>query len=158
MIVVERIEASGHPAVKALHKTTFEITRDSFVTPRGDCIIGVSANKAAAHLSSQFKSVITSNDVCVIILLKCDSTVEIVKGYGSPQLSFTSKTSIVVRKSFYIDGRTIAVNSDKAAIHLNRELVRELRLGKPLTVLLAVCQREELTETMKALENIAQNL
>lgn len=158
MVIVERIEASGHPGIKALHKTTFEITRDSFVTPRGDCIIGVSANKAAIHLSPRFKSIATSSDACVIILLKCGSIVEIVRGCGSPWLSFTSETSIVVRRSFYVDGRTVAVNSDKAAIHLNQELVRELRFGKSLTVLLAACRREELIETVKILEDIAQNL
>lgn len=157
MIVVERIEASGHPAVKALHLTTFEITRDSFITPKGDCIIGVSANKAAVHLSSQFKSIVASIGACVVILLKCGSVIEIVRGCGSPRLSFTSETSIVVRRSSYVDGRTIAVNSDKAAAHLNRELVKELRFGKPLTVLLAACQEEEWTEAVKILKDMAQS-
>lgn len=157
MMVVEKIEASGHPAVRALHRTTFEITRDSFITPKGDCIVGISANKAAIHLSSQFKSIAASNGACVIILLKCGSVIEIVRGYGSPWLSFTSETSIVVRRSSYVDGRTIAVNSDKAAAHLNRELVKELRLGKPLTVLLAACQGEEWTEAVKILGDMAQS-
>ena len=51
MKVTEVIYARGHENIKATHKTTMEITKDPYLTPRGDCIIAVKANKAALDLS-----------------------------------------------------------------------------------------------------------
>ncbi|RLF17024.1 MAG: DUF371 domain-containing protein, partial [Thermoprotei archaeon] len=39
MEIVEEIIAWGHPNIRALHRSTMEITKEPYVTPRGDCII-----------------------------------------------------------------------------------------------------------------------
>ena len=41
----------GHPNVRCLHQRTIEVTTDSHLTLRGDCIIGVRASKACKDLN-----------------------------------------------------------------------------------------------------------
>ena len=43
-------EAWGHVNVRATHRSTFEVTREPSLTPRGDCIVGVSSEVGAAGL------------------------------------------------------------------------------------------------------------
>ncbi|MGB9674949.1 MAG: DUF371 domain-containing protein, partial [Nanopusillaceae archaeon] len=38
------INVKGHKLVKATHKSTLEITKDNFLTERGDCIIGINSS------------------------------------------------------------------------------------------------------------------
>ena len=47
MIVNEYIEAKGHPNISAKNKKTFEITKENWLTERGDCIVAVGANSYA---------------------------------------------------------------------------------------------------------------
>jgi hypothetical protein len=42
---IEKINAVGHPNVLATHEKTIEITKEDFLTPTGDCIIGINADK-----------------------------------------------------------------------------------------------------------------
>jgi len=51
----EVIHCRGHENVKATHRSTLEITTEDFLTPRGDCIICVSADKSLRDLSDDFK-------------------------------------------------------------------------------------------------------
>ncbi|MBI4257384.1 MAG: DUF371 domain-containing protein, partial [Thaumarchaeota archaeon] len=44
------ISFSGDPNITATHEKTFEITKDSAIYGKGDCIIGVAASKACADL------------------------------------------------------------------------------------------------------------
>ena len=46
----------GHPNVRCLHQRTIEVTTDSHLTLRGDCIIGVRASKACKDLNDLLKS------------------------------------------------------------------------------------------------------
>ncbi|HIP75502.1 MAG TPA: DUF371 domain-containing protein, partial [Thermococcus paralvinellae] len=41
----EIIHCYGHENIKATHKSTLEITKEDFLTPRGDCIICIKADK-----------------------------------------------------------------------------------------------------------------
>lgn len=40
------IKARGHPNIKATHRTTIEVTKDNYLTGRGDCILGIDADKS----------------------------------------------------------------------------------------------------------------
>jgi hypothetical protein len=42
-------------------------------------------------------------------------------------LQFTHQTDLVVRKSDYVCGRTLAIRADKAASDFSRELVEKLK-------------------------------
>ncbi|RLE81388.1 MAG: DUF371 domain-containing protein [Thermoprotei archaeon] len=126
-IVVEELVARGHPNVQATHRTTFEITKETFLTPRGDCIIAVCASKGAADLSTAFKEAVKRDGTLIVIELHAGDLYEEVRAYGSKSLILTSPFSMVVRKSDYIDPRTIAIRANKAAADLKRELIDFLK-------------------------------
>lgn len=125
--VVEEINAFGHALIKSTHKTTFEITRDVHLTERGDCIIAVGADKAAKDLSERFKDAARKPDAEIMVIIEAGGEREVVRALGSPNLMFTHPTDIVIRKSGYVCGRTVAIKADKAACNLSRRLVERLR-------------------------------
>jgi hypothetical protein len=127
MEIVEEISAFGHSLVRSTHKTTFEITKDEHLTKRGDCIIAIRANKSASDLSREFKDAAKKPNSEITIIIEVGGEVEIVKASGSPYLTFTHPTDMVVRKSSYVCGRTIAVKANKAACDLSREIIKKLQ-------------------------------
>ncbi|MEM1997658.1 MAG: DUF371 domain-containing protein [Candidatus Bathyarchaeia archaeon] len=127
MKTVDEIVAFGHPLIKATHKSTFEVTKESFLTEKGDCIIAVRANKAARDLNEDFKEAAKKADATITIIIEVDGEREIVKAYGNPNLTLTHPTDIVVRKSSYVCGRTVAIRADKAACDLSRSLTGKLK-------------------------------
>jgi hypothetical protein len=124
--VVEFIRARGHPQITALHPTTLMITKEEKVGPRGNCIIAVAANKGAADLSPDFKQAVRSGHT-IKITLEVNDSIEIFRGRGHPNLSLTHPTDIVLRKSAFTCGRTLAIGVDKAASDISREFVARLR-------------------------------
>jgi len=127
MEVKEVIFARGHENIRAMHRTTLEVTRESELSRRGDCIIAVSADKALKNLSLEFKKSLLRENAEVTILIDVDGIAEVVKAFGSPKLILTHPTDIVVRKSDYVCARTLAIKADKAAFDLSRRLVENLR-------------------------------
>jgi hypothetical protein len=125
--VIEKIEARGHPNVRANHKTTFEFTRDNFVTVKGDCILAVGASKAAADLSSSFKRLASSELARIIFIIEVDGIVDLAVGRGSKLLTFTDGRAIVARKSNYVCPKTVMINSNKAARDFTRVFIEHLR-------------------------------
>ena len=49
--LVETVAARGHEHVAATHASTFEVTTDDWLTPAGDCIVGVEADRAPPDLT-----------------------------------------------------------------------------------------------------------
>ena len=123
----ETITSRGHENIQSTYKTTFEITKETHLTRRGDCIVSVDANKGSVDLSSRFKKAAKTEHARMTIKIEAESEAEVINAWGSPQLSFTHPTDLVVRKSDYICGRTLAIRADKAAKDLSRKLVEELR-------------------------------
>jgi len=133
MVLYEEVKAHGHPNIRALHKTTFEITREEELSERGDCIIGVGADKGVSDLNPSFLEKLRRNDSILVIVLEANGVREHVLAHGSARLLLNSFDKIIVRKSDHIDGSTLAVRANKAAADLDRGLVSVLR--KPSTVL-----------------------
>jgi len=127
MKVTEVIDARGHENIQATHETTFEITKETVLTKRGDCIIAVRATKGAADLHPNFKEAAKRRGAKITVTVEAGSVREVVKAEGSPQLLFAHPTDLVVRKSDYVCGRTIAIRADRAAKDLSRKLVEKLR-------------------------------
>ena len=127
MFMIEEIHARGHVNIKATHKTTMEITRDRELTIRGDCIIGVNADKSVVDLDKDFKEVVKRDDTVLIILLKTPSYQDIVLAMGSRNLILSDERRVIIRKSNYIEPATIGVKANKSAGDLNRGLVNELK-------------------------------
>ena len=127
MKITEIVDAYGHENIRATHETTFEITKESTLTRRGDCVIAVGATKGAKDLSSEFKEAMKREDVQITITIEANEIREVVKARGSPQLLFTHPTDMVVRKSNYICGRTIAIEANKAAKDISRKLIEKIQ-------------------------------
>ena len=130
METTEIIFAFGHNSIQATHKSTLEITKEAELSKRGDCIIAVSADRAMADLSSEFKENLRKENAKITILIKAGDTVEVVNALGSSRLILTHPTDMVVRKSNYICNRTLAIQADKAACDLSRKLVEKLKNPK----------------------------
>ena len=127
MKVMEVIRARGHQNVRSTNKTTFEITKEAFLTKRGDCILAVSATKGASELHTKFRETARNQNARITIIIEADAEKEVVEAWGSPLLTFTHPTDLVVRKSDYVCGRTLAIRADKAACDLSRRLVERLQ-------------------------------
>ena len=123
----EHVVAFGHVNMQAIHPSTLMITKEAELSKQGDCIIAVSANKALADLSAEFKDKLRKPNAKLTILIQVDGLTEQVNAYGSPKLIFTHPTDMVIRKSDYISDRTLAIHADKAANDLPKEFIEKLK-------------------------------
>jgi len=122
----EEINAYGHPNVTATHFTTLEITKAAEITKDADCIIAVKADKACTDLKNEFKEALSAAKK-VEITIEAEGISDRIIAFGSPALRLTHKEDIVIRKSDFIDNRTLAILANKAACNLKKELVDKLK-------------------------------
>jgi hypothetical protein len=130
----ERLICSGHPNVRALHQSTFEITREEDLTPRGTCIIGVHAEKGSCDLDPEFRKAITSDAALLVTTLSAGTETCTITARGSSRLTLSHPTDLVWRRSSYVDGRTIGVHADFTAKTLPRKLIAALVQEEEMTV------------------------
>jgi len=116
----------GHRNVLATHPNSIEITRDDELTKRGDCIIGVSANKSCVDLSSELKLQIRLGCKLGFMLVVGDYSYEFF-GKGSGELQLSDAREMVLRKSSFLSPRTVAIQCTASASELPRELVARLK-------------------------------
>jgi len=126
------IEFSGHENIRSNHQKTIEITKESHLTPRGDCIVGVNAKSSCADLSEELKNKLKNPDSKVIFSIKVGEDDFVVEGKGHPDLILTHTEDIVIRKSDFICPRTLAVKCDKASDLLPRSMVMQLQDPKTI--------------------------
>ncbi|HYY85666.1 MAG TPA: DUF371 domain-containing protein [Nitrososphaeraceae archaeon] len=119
----EEITFQGHKNVLSLHSRTIEITKHANLTKKGDCILGVSANKACNDLNSSIKNRLKTTGTLVKISIVVEPFEFQLSGYGSNTLEISHGHDIVLRKSKYVDSRTLAVSCDKSAFDIPRNLV-----------------------------------
>jgi len=124
---VEVISAYGHPNIRATHKSTLEITKEKNLTPRGDCIIAVKADKGLYELSNEFKKIVRKEGSKIKLIIEVEGLKEEIIGFGSSKLTLSHPTDIVCRKSSYICSRTLMIKANKASIDLNREIIKKLK-------------------------------
>lgn len=110
-----------------MHTGTIEITRDSELTPSGDCVIGVNANYACADIPDKLKTKLQDASTRVFFKIIVDNMVFELNGYGNPAISLGHERDIVIRRSTFVCPRTLAVGADAAAEAISREMVRVLR-------------------------------
>lgn len=123
----EYVEARGHVNVRATHRSTLEVTRDEYLTPRGDCIVGVAASKAPSMFSEDFRRLASRPGSIIIAVLCAPGGCDVVVGEGSGNMTLSSGSRIVLRRSSYVAGDTVMIHADKAAGDLDRRLVESLR-------------------------------
>ena len=129
-----KIMAKGHENVLSLHKSTFEITKDNDLSLSGDCIIGLDIDKSMEDFPDEFKEKLANDDTKVIVELKTPNASDTIEGYGHHDLTLSHPTDIVCRKSTFVCSRTLMIKSNKAAIDLNRDLIKDLANGESMEV------------------------
>ena len=129
-----KIKAKGHENVLSLHKSTFEITKDNDLSLSGDCIIGLDIDKSMEDFPDEFKEKLANDDTKVIVELKTPNASDTIEGYGHHDLTLSHPTDIVCRKSTFVCSRTLMIKSNKAAIDLNRDLIKDLANGESMEV------------------------
>ena len=138
----EVIRARGHDNVRAEHASTFEVTTDDWLTPAGDCILAVEADRSPAAFDPAFVDACRDHDARITARIEVADHVGFVDGRGHPDLTFESDRSAVARTSDYVDDRTVMVGADHAAAGFDRAMVESLRQGADLVLTLAV-ERDE---------------
>jgi len=150
------VRARGHENVSAAHASTLELTSESFLTPAGNCILGIEADRTPADFPEAFREACRSADARITATLevrdraagsdyasrtdRADRTehVETITGRGHPDLTFADETSMVIRTSEYVDDRTVMVGAGTAAGDIGRDLVGRLAAGGDLRLTLRV--------------------
>jgi uncharacterized protein len=117
----------GHRMVRAVHPTTIELTRDKDLTERGDCIIGVRADKGCSGLSGQVRKALRTDGAAVKITIEVDGMSATFSAAGDSRLTLIDPHEMVIRKSSFISDRTLVVGSDWAAKDVPRSLVERLK-------------------------------
>lgn len=134
----ETVRARGHENVTARHASTFEVTTEDYLTPAGDCILGIEANNAPADFETGFVHACQDQTASITATVAAASRETVITGRGHPDLSFTSSRSLVGRTSGYVDDRTVMVAADKAASDIDPGIVEALAGGAELTLTLRV--------------------
>ena len=130
-MVQEEISFYGHRNVQSLHARTIEITKDPNLTLQGDCIIGVSANKSCCEVSEKVQHLLKDNNSHILIDIIVGNGSFRMNASGDKRLLLLSRHDIVIRKSNFICGRTIAIQCDKASRDIPRDMI--LLLQNPET-------------------------
>ncbi|MFB6205219.1 MAG: DUF371 domain-containing protein [Haloglomus sp.] len=142
----EVVHAHGHEHVRAEHESTFEVTTDDWLTPAGDCILAIEADRAPADFADAFV------EACRDAGARIEATIAVdpdrdwddpahrttVTGHGHPDLTFADERSAVGRTSDHVDDRTVLLGADAAAADLDRDLVDALADGADLRLTLRV--------------------
>ena len=132
----------GHENITSRHKTTLEFTKDEDLSLKGDCIVGIKAD-FSLQLLKKFIKTLNNNKITITIQTMTNNNNEnynikdnnyknennnkiIEKINAEINKSFNSDKEMVIRKSDFIDERTLAIKADKAAFDLNRDLIRNI--------------------------------
>ena len=118
--------AYGHPNILGTHKSTLEFTKDKSLSPRGDCIIGVSADFRLDKLKELIKN---SKGKKISITIKAVSKGKKIQDAILAEInqSFNDSREFVIRKTDFESERTFAKSSDKAAFDIKRGLINFLK-------------------------------
>ncbi|WP_049906346.1 DUF371 domain-containing protein [Halorubrum tebenquichense] len=145
--LVEVVRAVGHENVTAEHASTVELTTDDWLTPAGDCIVGVEADRTPRDFAPEFREACRDAAATIEATFVVDDSDEThretITGRGDPDLALVDDRSMVGRTSDYTDDeRTIFVDGEGAAADLDRDLVAALADGADLTLRLEVIPAE----------------
>lgn len=132
--MIFKLKTKGHNNVTSLHKSTFEITKDTEIGPTADCIIGVGMDQSMLDFPDDFKSRIANSNTQITVILDSENGHDEIVGWGHEDLTLTHPTDIVIRKSDYVCSRTLMIKADKAAKDIDRDLICDLKNGKMMEV------------------------
>jgi uncharacterized protein len=120
------IRSFGHPNIRAKHKTTFQVTKESHISLKADCIIGVKTDFSCSTFFEKYGIYLEDKK-------KVDFKIIVNKfeyngfGYFSNKLRMTDDKDMVFRKSSFESDRTALVNCSIAASDLPSNMVEEMK-------------------------------
>jgi len=123
-----QFHAYGHPNILATHKTTLEFTKDSKLSLKGDCIVGVNSNFDLNKIKKFIKNCENNKIKIIIKTINNKKIQDIIFAEINPD--FNDNKELVIRKTNFVSERTFAINSNKAAFDLNRNLIGFLKKKK----------------------------
>ena len=120
--MIYKFKAYGHENILANHKTTLEFTKDENITLNGDCIVGIKADFELSKLKEFIKN-FKKNKISITI--SNNKIHETILAEINP--NFNDDKELVIRKTDFVSERTFAINSNKAAFELKRNLIGFLK-------------------------------
>ena len=129
MTILETITAKGHHLIRCTHTTTIELTKDTYLTKNGTCILGIEASKACCDLNQLLKKKIIDGEK-ISVIIKAGDVIDSFYGFGNKNLTLLSKKDIVFRKSVFICDRTILIKCSKSSTELDRNIIKNLTNSK----------------------------
>ena len=129
MTTLDTITAKGHQLIRCTHITTIELTKDTYLTKNGTCILGIEASKACYDLNPLLKKKIKDGEK-ITVIIKMRDAVESFYGFGNKNLTMLNKKDMVFRKSDFICDRTILIKCSKSSSELNRNIIKKLTNSK----------------------------
>ena len=119
-----KFHAYGHQNILGTHKTTLEFTKDSELSLKGDCIVGVKADFDLNEIKKFIKNS-KSNKIKIIIETDDKKIKEIVEAELNP--NFNDEKEIVIRKTDFASERTLGINCDKPSLGIQKTLINYLK-------------------------------
>ncbi|MDG6921647.1 MAG: DUF371 domain-containing protein [Nitrososphaerota archaeon] len=123
----DEVSFRGHPMVRSTHATTMEVTTEGHLTEKGDCIIGVEADKGCSGISEAVREGLQRPGAKVTIKIRVGGRTFQATACGDARLELSHPHDIVIRKSGFVSDRTLAVGASAAAKDIPRYMVRLLR-------------------------------
>jgi len=114
----------GHKNITAKHKNTIEFTKDTNLTLRGDCIVGVDSDFDLDKIRD-FICFIENNGKRVKVIIKAGSLREEINCEINTE--FNDDKEIVLRRGDFASKRTFGINADKACIDLDNGFIEKLK-------------------------------
>lgn len=118
--------AKGHPNIRANHFKTLEFTKDSDLTERGDCIVGINANFSREELGIFVEKKVKK----IKLIMSCideNKTLHQFECKFSLNQSFNDDHEFVLRKSSFNSDRTFGFSLNRGANKIPREMVKVLQ-------------------------------
>ncbi len=112
----------GHRNVLCQHRNTLEFTKDAQLTLRGDCIVGVRADYDFEKLK-QFIQIVGEKKTYAQV--QVDGVTEQFSFFLNA--SFSDEHEMVIRKTGFLDSRTLGILASKASKDFDRVLVQKLQ-------------------------------
>ncbi|MBN1194967.1 MAG: DUF371 domain-containing protein [Methanomicrobiaceae archaeon] len=134
MEIRERFFCSGHRHVTGTHRTTFEVTSETHLSPAGTCILGIGADRGAAGLGERFRKALSDDRAKIVTVFTVGGESFAVNGKGSSTMTLDHPTDMVWRRSGYVCGRTVAIHADQIARSFPESMIRRLQDGARMEV------------------------
>ena len=140
--VIEEVTAHGNRDILATNKKTFEITKEPHLTERGDCIVAVAADKSGPSLNEMFKRALRNARAKLTVIFRVGNEEEVIQAWGSPNITLSHPTDLVIRKSNFVCRRTLGIKADKTASDFSERMLKELKSSRKILIELIVDSSE----------------